>query len=244
MSTEQRAASNEEQRLAFEEPLTPDASRNLPAAIRNPDERRAYILDLHTRLRACRRCHAAGYLDERVSVPLARDPDPGAPLPRILLVGQAPSAQGTRGSKPFAGIGGEKLRGWFAQAGLAPDDFFRKITFSAVTKCYPGPARGGKGDRVPTAHEQALCRPWTDAILTAYDPAVILLVGTLAIKAFLGSKAPLTELVGHGFERDGRRLLPLPHPSGVSTWLNDDANVARVEAAMMVLRGWVAELEL
>ena len=118
------------------------------------------------------------------------------------------------------------------------------ITFSAVTKCFPGPARGGKGDRVPTAHEQALCRPWSDAILAAYDPAVVLLVGTLAIKTFLGSKAPLTELVGHGFERDGRRWLPLPHPSGVSTWLNDPVNVARVAAAMAVLRGWVGELGL
>jgi uracil-DNA glycosylase len=236
--------SDEERLLAFEEPLTPDAIRNLPSAIHNPAERRAYILDLHTRLRVCRRCHAAGYLDERVSVPLARDPDPDAPLPRILLMGQAPSAQATRGATPFAGIGGEKLRGWFAQAGIAPDDFFRKIAFSAVTKCFPGPARGGKGDRVPTTHEQALCRPWSDALLAAYDPAVILLVGTLAIKAFLGSKAPLTDLVGHGFERDGRRLLPLPHPSGVSTWLNDLAHVARVDAAMAVLRGWVVELEL
>ncbi len=208
------------------------------------DARRAAIRDLHTRLRACRRCHAAGYLDERVSVPQLLLPDPDAPLPRILLMGQAPSAQGTRAAMPFAGIGGEKLRSWVAQAGIAPDDFFRRITFSAVTKCFPGPARGGKGDRVPSPAEQALCRPWTDAILAAYDPAVILLVGTLAIKTFLGSKAPLTELVGHGFERQGRHLLPLPHPSGVSTWLNAPANVARVDAAMAVLRGWIAELGL
>jgi uracil-DNA glycosylase len=236
--------SGEERFVAFEEPLTQSAIRNPQFAIRNPDERRAAILALHTRLRACRRCHAAGYLDERVSVPLARDPVPDAPLPRILLVGQAPSAQATRGATPFAGIGGEKLRGWFAQAGIAPDDFFRKITFSAVTKCFPGPAPGGKGDRVPTATEQALCRPWSDAIIAAYDPAVVLLVGTLAFKSFLGRSAPLTALVGHGFEREGRRLLPLPHPSGVSTWLNDPANVARVSAAMGVLRGWVVELGL
>src|SRR5215212_9328190 len=121
--------SDEEQFLAFEEPLTPGALRLPPNAVRNSEEHRQYILDLHTRLRACRRCHAAGYLDERVSVPLARDPDPDAPLPRILLMGQAPSAQGTRGRKPFAGTGGDKLRGWFAQAGIAPDDFFRKIAF-------------------------------------------------------------------------------------------------------------------
>jgi uracil-DNA glycosylase len=214
------------------------------SAIQDPADRRAAIITLNTRLRACRRCHEAGYLDERVSVPLARDPEPDAPVPRILLVGQAPSQQGTRGRLPFAGEAGNKLRAWFAEGGIAPEDFYRKIAFSAVTKCYPGPAPGGKGDRVPTRHEQALCRPWLDAQLALYDPAVVLLVGGLAIQSSLGVKAPLTALVGQGVLRDGRRWLPLPHPSGVSTWLNDPANLARVSQAMGVLREWVTELEL
>ena len=202
-----------------------------------------HIVELNAALRACRRCHAAGYLDERVSVPLARDPAPDAPLPRILLIGQAPSLQGTRGNLPFAGQGGERLRGWFAAAGIAPDEFYRKIAFSAVTKCFPGPSPSGKGDRVPSLPEQALCRPWLDAQLAAYDPAILLLIGSLAIGTFL-PKAPLHTLVGQGFVRDGRRLLPLPHPSGVSTWLNVAAHRAQVDTALTVLAGWVAELGL
>ena len=230
--------------LNVAEPPYSDSIQQLQAKSQNPEEQRAAIIALNTRLRACRRCHAAGYLDERVSVPLARDPEPDAPVPRILLVGQAPSLQGTRGRKPFAGEAGNKLRAWFAEGGIAPEDFYRKIAFSAVTKCYPGPSGAGKGDRVPTRHEQALCRPWLDAQLALYDPAVVLLVGTLAIQSVLGLKAPLTAVVGQGVERAGRYWLPLPHPSGVSMWLNDPANQARVDQAMAVLRGWVMELGL
>ena len=74
------------------EPISTDTS-----TLRTEDARRLAILALNERLRACRRCHAAGYLDERESIPLARDPDPDAPLPRILLVGQAPGLRATRG---------------------------------------------------------------------------------------------------------------------------------------------------
>ena len=33
--------------------------------------------------------------------------------------------------------------------------------------------------------------------------------------------------------------LPLPHPSGVSRWLNEPANVEAVDRAMAILRGWM-----
>jgi uracil-DNA glycosylase len=208
------------------------------------DTRHRAILELNSRLRACRRCHLAGYLDERESIPLARDPDPDAPVPRILLVGQAPGLRATVEYTPFAGQAAVKMQGWFAQAGIAPEDFYRKIAFSAVTKCYPGRLPGARGDRVPTPTEQALCRPWLDAQLAAYDPAIVLLVGGLAIQAGLGLKVALTDLVGRGFEQAGRRWLPLPHPSGVSLWLNAPANQARVRQAMGVLRGWIEGLGL
>jgi uracil-DNA glycosylase len=41
---------------------------------------------------------------------------------------------------------------------------------------------------------------------------------------------------------DGVRYLPLPHPSGVSRWLNERQNVAAVELSMAIMRGWVEEL--
>jgi uracil-DNA glycosylase len=62
----------------------------------------------------------------------------------------------------------------------------------------------------------------------------VLLVGKMAIDAFVG-KQPLTETVGRVFERDGRVYVPLPHASGVSRWLNDPSNKARLNRALAQL---------
>lgn len=202
------------------------------------------LIEFNQRLRACRLCHNEGFLDERESVPLARDPDPNAPLPRILLVGQAPGLRATAESKPFAGAGGEKLRAWMASAGIPREDFYRKIHFSAVTKCYPGRLPGAKGDRVPSPREQLLCRPWLDGQLALLQPKIILLVGLLSIQTFLGRVPSLRAVVGTAVERDGVRYLPLPHPSGVSRWLNERENIEAVGRATDILRDWITELKI
>lgn len=200
------------------------------------------VIEFNSRLRACRLCHIEGFLNERESVPIARDPEQDAPLPRILLVGQAPGLRATSENRPFAGAAGDKLRAWFRVAGIEGDDFWRKIHFSAVTKCYPGRLPGARGDRVPTLREQALCRPWLDGQLVLLEPQIVLLVGLLAIQTFLGRVPSLRAVVGTGVVKNGVRYLPLPHPSGVSRWLNERENVEAVERAMLVLREWIEEL--
>jgi uracil-DNA glycosylase len=199
---------------------------------------------LNARIRACRRCHAEGYLDEAEAVPIARDPERDAPLPRILLIGQAPGLRAQQEDVPFAGLAGEKLRTWFELGGIPREDFWRKIHFSAITRCYPGRLPGARGDRVPSPDEQALCRPWLDEQVRVLRPEIVLLVGLLAIRTFLGRVPSLTSVVGTAVLRDGTRYLPLPHPSGVSRWLNEPDNAAAVDRAMGLLRGWVEELGL
>ena len=91
----------------------------MPRTTTAESRRRARVVSFNDRLRACRRCHLAGYLDERESVPIARDPDPDSPVPRILLVGQAPGLRATIQDRPFAGIAGDKLRAWFERGASA-----------------------------------------------------------------------------------------------------------------------------
>jgi uracil-DNA glycosylase len=77
------------------------------------------------------------------------------------------------------------------------------------------------------------------------DPDIILLVGGLAHERFLPGH-PLSELVGWFFDSSGSRvsaggrarplLVPLPHPSGASRWLNESHNVALLERALHRLR--------
>lgn len=176
--------------------------------------------------------------------PAVFDPEPDAPVPRILLIGQAPGFKGNQIARPFEGPSGDRLRSWFESAGIPRDDFWRKIHFTAVTRCYPGRLPGAKGDRLPTPTERRLCRPWLDEVRGLVDPEVVLLLGLLAIRTVLGPVPSLSATVGTSREVDGVRYLPLPHPSGVSRWLNEPPNVAAVAVAMRELRRWVGELGL
>lgn len=62
----------------------------------------------------------------------------------------------------------------------------------------------------------------------------MILVGKMAIDTFLGKK-PLNETVGKVYEHEGRALLPLPHASGVSRWLNAPENRALLDQALTEL---------
>jgi len=209
-----------------------------------PDDsaRRRALIALNASLRACRACHAEGFLDEAESVPITLDPEPDAPLPKVLLIGQAPSIRATVHNRPFAGPGGEKLRDWLEQGGVPRADFYREIHFAAVTRCYPGRLPSAKGDRVPSRREQELCRPWLDQLFQILRPRVVLLVGLLAIRTHLGSVKSLTSVVGTATRRDDVLFIPLPHPSGVSRWHNEPANVEAVARAMRILKGEIDRL--
>jgi uracil-DNA glycosylase len=112
-----------------------------------------------------------------------------------------------------------------------------------VTKCYPGKGSGGKGDRVPTRAEQKLCAPYLERELALVRPQVIVPVGGLAVRRFLGP-VRLAEVVGQFLQDEADRwIVPLPHPSGASLWLNRSENRARVDQALAHLRRLRQELE-
>jgi uracil-DNA glycosylase len=198
------------------------------------------LLDAHRdALAACRRCEHG---DHRV-LPIISE----ARRPRVMLVGQAPGKSEVEDRRAFAGRAGRTLFRWLERAGLDEPTFRRDVYIAAITRCYPGPSPSGRGDRVPSPDEQALCSPWLDAELDLIRPALIIPVGRLAIDRFLDGQ-PLDRLVGrvHQARVRGRRvtLIPLPHPSGASSWVNLPANRARLDRALDHLRTAFAELRV
>lgn len=157
----------------------------------------------------------------------------------MMLVGQAPASAARSKGVPFSGQAGRVLFSWLARAGFAEAEFRARCYFTAITKCYPGPAKGGpgKGDRAPGSVEQALCRPFLERELALIAPELVLTVGRMAMTYFLG-KVDFTETIGQRFELGGRRVIPLPHPSGVSRWTNAPANRARLDQALAHLQDW------
>jgi uracil-DNA glycosylase len=160
----------------------------------------------------------------------------GAPGAVFMTVGQAPGRHEAEVThKPFSGPSGKRLFRWLATAGFDEAGFRATQAMTAITKCYPGPHPAGRGDRVPTRKEQALCAPWLEEELAGINPIVLILIGGLAIGRFLGTDRPMTGLIGERFELDGRTLVPLPHPSGASQWFNQPENKERLARALEVL---------
>jgi len=154
----------------------------------------------------------------------------------VLVVGQAPGLRTMLSGKHFSGPGGKLLREWIARGGVPHEAQDSQVYFASLTRCFPGPApKGGAGDLRPSAAEVALCRPYLDREFELLDPPLVLLVGGMAIERYL-VKAPLNQVVGELVERDGRHWLPLPHPSGVSRWLNTPANAALVDVGLERMR--------
>lgn len=188
---------------------------------------------LHTSIRACRACERAGLLWE--AHPIAG----GHAGAWVMVIGQAPGVRSMVQGAHFRGPGGKLLRDWLARGGIPYERQDTEVYFTSLTRCFPGPApRGGSGDRKPSPAEIALCAPYLERELSLLDPPLVLLVGAMAIERFLG-KGPLRERVGALIETGGRRWLPLPHPSGVSRWLNDPENKRLVERGLDTMRAFV-----
>jgi uracil-DNA glycosylase len=106
---------------------------------------------------------------------------------------------------------------------------------TSVTKCFPGKAASGGGDRRPTTIEVEACRPYLDEQLSLIDPALVVPVGKLAIDVFFPDRPSLELIVGTQHVLAGRVVIPLPHPSGASRWHQIPANRDRIAKAIRLL---------
>lgn len=191
----------------------------------------ARALDAHCdKLAGCRRCG----LGPAVAPITSR-----ARAPRAMLVGQAPGKTEMGGGRPFAGPAGKTLFRWLERAGLDESTAREWLYISAITRCFPGPHPSGRGDRVPSPRERANCASWLDAELSIIRPAVIIPVGRLAIDRFLGP-LPLRDAVGraHVAAYDGGSsvVIPLPHPSGASSWIHVPEHRVLLEQSLDLIR--------
>jgi len=166
-----------------------------------------------------------------------------------MLIGQAPGLVEEHDRLPFRGRSGRVLMRWLMHAGFESEtDVRRHVYLTSITKCFPGKGSGG-GDRRPSAAEVNLCSSYLDRQLALIRPEVIVLVGGLAHQRFLPGRR-LRDLVGRVFDVHGGLvganrhivpvLIPLPHPSGASRWLNDPANASRLNHALRRLNRLLA----
>jgi uracil-DNA glycosylase len=135
----------------------------------------------------------------------------GSPVAsEVLLVGQAPGIHEGPLGRPFAWTAGKTLFKWFSSIGLDEERFRARVYMAAVCRCFPG--KQGGADRPPSDEEVARCSRWLDEEVTLAD--------------VVGESFPAT--------RAGRRFdaIPLPHPSGASTWFRREPGVTLLARAL------------
>ncbi|MBI4083855.1 MAG: uracil-DNA glycosylase [Candidatus Lambdaproteobacteria bacterium] len=165
---------------------------------------------------------------------------------RIYLMGQAPGPRERELGRPFAWSAGKTLFRWFATVGVDEAHFRAAVYMGAVIRCFPGKSPGKQGDRKPGRSEVLACRDHFEAEFRLLRPALVVPVGRLAIEQFLpcprldavvGQSFPLTRQ-GHAFTG-----IPLPHPSGLSRWLQSQAGKRLLGQALELIArhpAWVA----
>lgn len=190
--------------------------------------RRSYrsLASLQRDTAVCRACVEAGFPLESWPVRAPRGSQ------RTYLYGQAPGIVEGEERLPWRGRAGATLRRWLELEG---DQLYETFYCGSVTRCYPGRPESGRGDRTPTLREQHLCEFWRDWELRLLRPELIVTVGGLALRRLLGIPT-LTAAIGKSYVRDDAIVIPLPHPSGASGWLNDRTNRARLGKALTHVR--------
>jgi uracil-DNA glycosylase len=208
-------------------------------------------------MKRCRLCIEAGY---DVIPPAVIS---GTAAAKVMIIGQAPGVTEAETGRPMNAGSGRRLFEWLGAAGWDEEEFRARHYMTAVTKCYPGRSGSGKGDRVPTREEQALCRPFLEQEMALIRPSLIIPVGGLAIKLFYPARLRLNQVVGTAayfppeslrepvnfdikqakrlddfdpqLPQAGRWLVPLPHPSGASLWPNRPQNRRLIGQAVQLL---------
>ena len=165
----------------------------------------------------------------------------------IMLIGQAPGIHEAEVRRPFGWTAGKTLFKWFSSIGVEEELFRDHVYMAAVCRCFPGKNPKGSGDRVPDKQEIATCKQWLEKEYQLLQPKLIIPIGKLAIAQYLSAKK-LDQVVGQQFVFDSPLLqadcIPLPHPSGLSTWYNMEPGKALLQDALGLIKEHSAWQEL
>jgi len=129
-------------------------------------------------------------------------PGEGPGYAKCMLIGESPGADEDRVGRPFVGRSGRYLNGVLEEHGLNRESLF--ITGSV--KCHP------PGNRDPRRLELESCRPYLDRQIRAISPRVIVLLGRIATRGFLGDMG-MAEARERIWIRGGTKFLPTYHPA-------------------------------
>lgn len=134
------------------------------------------------------------------------------------------------------------LNVWLYGIGLTNNQIREHTYYSALVDYFPG-SKGGS-HLIPTSQEIQKEHSRLVKTIQDFDPQIVVCIGKLSIANCLGLKSiNLAETIGKIYSVDpygslGRKIMviPLPHPSGASTWRHKPANMILLTKALKLLK--------
>ena len=134
------------------------------------------------------------------------------------------------------------LNQWLYSISLT-DELIRKYTlYSALVDYFPGAVNGSHN--IPSKEEIGNERARLAKAITDFGPEIVIPIGRLSISYCLNQRVqPLTNHIGsiyfanpYGLYSKELTIIPLPHPSGASTWRHNSENKALLTKALQLLK--------
>jgi uracil-DNA glycosylase len=142
-----------------------------------------------------------------------------------------------------------RLYRWFESIGIEKDEVLRIAEFEAVVDSFPG-RNTDVGDRMPSKQEVIAHTERLKKKIREIRPKIIISVGTVAIHTIFGdSSIELKDAVGRRYEinplsalSQNTVVIPLPHPSGLSTWIHKKENKHLLTQALVLIKTEIRKL--
>lgn len=135
----------------------------------------------------------------------------------------------------------QSLNQWLYSIGIQSQDIQNKFLYTALVDYYPGSKNGSH--LVPTKDQIAKEKDRLTKAINTFDPELVVPIGKLSIEYCINKKCLLTECIGKSYFIDpysslGKnvKVIPLPHPSGASTWKHNKTNMELLTKALDVLK--------
>lgn len=129
----------------------------------------------------------------------------GIPNNKLMLIGEAPGYYEDQEGKPFVGRSGQLLDKILESVGLSRK---KDLYICNVIKCRP------PDNRNPLPEEQIACRKYLNTQIDILKPRIILLCGSIAMKAMLDTNLGITKNRGKWFDGpNNSKMMPIFHPS-------------------------------
>ncbi len=136
----------------------------------------------------------------------------------LMIVGEGPGSVEDEYGGPLVGPSGQLLDRALYSVGITRDHVY----VTNIVKCRP------RGNRTPTMEEGSFCgREWLAEEIFLLKPKVIVGLGKVALRFFLGHDAGIVRSRGQWIDYDGIPVMPTFHPAYLLRQTGEDLKEAK-----------------